>query len=68
MARRPDPERIRHAREAATRNRLLSAGELPSRVDELLAAWAAQATRDGLDPLTADYWAAASSWLEARTR
>jgi hypothetical protein len=68
MARRPDPERIRQARDSATRNRLLAAGELPSRVDELLAAWAAEATGKGLDPLTAEYWTAATAWLETRTR
>jgi hypothetical protein len=65
MARRPDPERIRQSREAATRNRLISAGELPGRVDELLAAWAAEATGKGLDPLTAEYWTAAIVWTEA---
>jgi hypothetical protein len=65
MARRPDPERIRQSREAATRSRLLSPGELPSRVDELLAAWAAEATGKGLDPLTAEYCSAAIAWTES---
>ena len=64
MSRRRDPDRIRQAREAAERNRLLSTGELPSRVDELLAAWAFRAAQQGLDPTTSAYWLRAAAWTD----
>lgn len=38
MARRPDPTRLDAARREATRQRLLSTGMLPDRVDALMAA------------------------------
>jgi len=48
MARRPDPTRIDAARREATRQRLLSTGMLPDRVDALMAAWEVEAGRRGL--------------------
>lgn len=48
MARRPDPTRRDAARREATRQRLLSTGMLPDRVDALMAAWEAEASRRGL--------------------
>ena len=64
MSRRPDPDRIRQAREAAERNRLLSAGELPDRVDALMARWAAIALDEGLDATTSAYWQRAAAWID----
>jgi hypothetical protein len=43
MGRRSDPNRIDAARREATRQRLLSTGMLPERVDALMAAWEAEA-------------------------
>ena len=48
MARRADPARIETARRQATRQRLLSTGMLPERVDALMAAWVAEADNRGL--------------------
>ena len=48
MARRPDLTRIDAARREATRQRLLSTGMLPERVDALMAASEAEAGRRGL--------------------
>ena len=48
MARRPDPTRIDAARREATRQRLLSTGMLPGRVDALMTAWEVEADRRGL--------------------
>lgn len=48
MARRSDPTRIDAARREATRQRLLSTGMPPDRVDSLMAAWEAEAGRRGL--------------------
>ena len=55
MSRRSTPERVDAAREAATRNRLIGDGMTPARADEWIAAWAAQAARDGLERGSA-YW------------
>ena len=48
MARRADPTRIDAARREATRQRLLSTGMLPERVDALMAAWEAEAGSRGI--------------------
>jgi hypothetical protein len=42
MARQGDPARIQAAQREGTRQRLISTGMLPERVDELLAAYEAQ--------------------------
>jgi hypothetical protein len=47
MARRPNPARILEAQRAGTRARLISAGLLPERVDQLLAAFNALPERQG---------------------
>jgi hypothetical protein len=62
MSRRPDPVRINEARRAATRSRLLGEGELPDRVDRLIAAWQAEAARRDLRP-DSTYWEAARKWI-----
>jgi hypothetical protein len=64
MSRRPDPDRIRQAREAAERNRLLSAGELPERVNALIARWTVIALDEGLDATTSAYWLRAAAWTD----
>ena len=60
MPRRADPARIDAARREATRQRLLSTGMLPDRVDALMAAWEAEAGRRGL--LEARRYADESGW------
>lgn len=47
MARRSDPRRIADAHRAGTRARLISAGLVPERVDELLAAYDVLPERQG---------------------
>jgi hypothetical protein len=48
MARRADPARIEAAWLEADRQRLLSLGYQPDRVDQLIAAWSAEADQRGL--------------------
>jgi hypothetical protein len=48
MARRGDPARILAAQREGLRQRLLSTGRLPERVDQLIAAWDAEAGRRAL--------------------
>jgi hypothetical protein len=48
MARGADPTRIDTARREATRQRLMSTGMLPDRIDALIAAWEVEAGRRGL--------------------
>jgi len=48
MSRRADPVRIAAAHREATRQRLLSTGMLPERVDALTAAWEVEAASRGL--------------------
>ena len=55
MSRRSTPERIDEARRAATRNRLIGEGVTEATADALIAAWAEQAERDGLERGRA-YW------------
>jgi hypothetical protein len=66
MARRPFPERIQEARRAALRNRLLSTGMLPDRLDHLWADWEAHASILGITPQSAAYWQSATEWLLQR--
>ena len=65
MTRRTDPTRIDAAREAATRNRLIGDRLDEGRADAWLAAWAAQAARDGIERGEA-YWDAGWRWIEAQ--
>jgi hypothetical protein len=48
MARRADPARLEAASLEANRQRLLSLGMLPERVEELMVGWNAEADRRGL--------------------
>jgi hypothetical protein len=64
VSRRPNPERIDDARRAATRNRLIGEGMTEATADAWIAAWAAQATRDGR-PRDGAYWNAAWRWVAA---
>jgi hypothetical protein len=68
MTRRADPTRIDTARRDATRQRLLGTGMLPERADALMAAWQAEATRQGLpaDHRYADE--AAWVWITSQPR
>jgi hypothetical protein len=66
MSRRPDPERIDHARHDATRNRLIGNGVAAETADAWIAAWHAQAAREGLDR-GSGYWALGWEWI-ARQR
>jgi len=59
MSRRPDPARLREARHAALRNRLVSDGLLPEQADRWIGAWA---ERVG-EPESADEFDAAYEWI-----
>lgn len=59
MSRRPDPTRIRIAREDALRNRLIGEGLLPAQADR----WIAALLRDGGDPSTAAFWERGYDWI-----
>jgi hypothetical protein len=52
-------ERIRRARQAALRNRLISDGLLPEQADRWIAMWAQGAD----DSSTPAYWEAAYEWI-----
>lgn len=65
MSRRPDPARIEAAKRAATLQRLIGEGELPDRAASLVAAWEAQAARDGLDR-DGRYWETGWAWMQAQ--
>ncbi len=62
MSRRSTPERIYEARRAATHNRLIGDGATEDAADAWIAAWHAQAARDGLEGGT-DYWQGAWEWI-----
>ncbi len=64
MSRRADPQRIDVARKAATRRRLSLDGVTEEAADAWIAAWHAQAARNGL-PRDAGYWTAAWEWIAA---
>jgi hypothetical protein len=48
-SRRSTPERLHEARREATRQRLISEGELPDQAERLIAHWELEATQDGID-------------------
>jgi hypothetical protein len=61
-SRRSTPERIDEARRAATRNRLIGERVTPDTADAWIAAWEAQAARDGLER-GASYFEAGWQWI-----
>ena len=68
MPRRSTPARIDAAQRAGTRRRLTLDGLSDTTADAWIAAWEAQAARDGLGPGSA-YWDAAWDWIAVnRTR
>ena len=67
MSRRSTPERIDAARRAATRNRLIGDGVTEPTADGWVAAWEAQAERDGIER-SAAYWEAGWDWIEGSVR
>jgi hypothetical protein len=64
MSRRSTPDRLHQARRAATVARLIGEGELPDRAEAVVAAWEAEADRDGLER-DGRYWDAGWSWMAA---
>lgn len=62
MSRRPDPARIRQAREDALRQRLAGDGMLPELVD----GWMARIQRHPADRESATYWDAMYTWITAQ--
>ena len=62
MSRRGDPARIDEARKAATRNRLIGDRMTEATADAWIAAWEAQAARDGVERGAA-YWDAGREWI-----
>jgi hypothetical protein len=67
MPRRADPARIDEARRAATRNRLIGEGATEETADAWIAAWEAQADRDGLERGPA-YWECGWAWIAEQRR
>ena len=67
MSRRSTPERIDQARRAAMRQRLIGEGVTEATADAWIAAWAARATQDGIEP-GATYWGAAWTWIAEQNR
>ena len=65
MSRRADPARIDEARRAATRNRLIGERVTEATADAWIAAWDAQAARDGLEPGRV-YWERGWEWIAAQ--
>jgi len=63
-----DPARILAAQREGIRQRLLGTGMLPERVDGLMAAWEAEATRRGLPDGHRYADAVAWDWIVASTR
>jgi hypothetical protein len=63
MSRRADPARIDAARHAATRQRLIGQGVTAETADAWIAAWEAQAARDGLE--RGAYGDAGWDWIAA---
>jgi hypothetical protein len=63
MGRRSDPELIDQARHAGTKNRLMGSGLDEATSDAWIAAWDAQATKDGLERGAAN-WDAGWRWIE----
>ena len=67
MARRADPIRIDAAREAATRNRLIGEGATEETAEAWIAAWEAQAAREGIERGSA-YWSEGWEWIAAHRK
>ena len=67
MSRRSTPERLHEARREATRQRLISEGELREQAERLVAQWELQAARDGLER-DGRYWDAGWAWMLAQRR
>jgi hypothetical protein len=64
MSRRADPARIDEARRAAIRNRLIGEGMTAATAEAWIAAWDAEAARDGLEPGRV-YWERGREWIAA---
>jgi hypothetical protein len=62
MSRRADPARIDTARRDATRNRLIGERMTEATAEAWIAAWDAQAARDGLEPGRI-YWERGWAWI-----
>ena len=67
MSRRSTPARLEEARRAATRNRLVGSGLSEERANFLIAAWDAEAARQGRQR-DVRYWDGAWEWIEDRRR
>jgi hypothetical protein len=66
MARKPDPERIYHARRAAELSILRGSGCPEDRAEAYMTAWEDSAACEGRQRLTAAFWDGASEWIAAR--
>ena len=66
MARRADPQRIHEAKEAATIERLVSAGIGRTDAVARVAAWELEAGARGLPRTDRDYWEAGMTWIAMR--
>ena len=64
MARRADPARIEDARRAAIRNRLIGERVTEETAEAWIAAWDAQAAKEGLEP-GREYWDRGWDWIAA---
>ena len=67
MSRRSTPERLDVARHAATRERLIGQHVTEATADSWIAAWEAQAAREGL-PRDGRYWERGWEWIADRRR
>ena len=65
MSRRSTPERLHHARRAATIERLVGEGELRERAESLVATWEARADAEGLER-DGRYWDAGWRWMTSQ--
>jgi hypothetical protein len=67
MARRADPERLYLAHRAGHASRLVSQGKMsPSKAEEWITAWEAEAALRGLDRRSGGFWAPAWEWIAER--
>ncbi|MBA2380825.1 MAG: hypothetical protein H0V73_01825 [Chloroflexi bacterium] len=62
MSRRSTPDRLSDARRAALVNRLIGAGELPTRAEAMVGAWE-RATASDDRPHDGAYWEEAHRWI-----
>ena len=65
MSRRSTPERLDEARRAATRQRLIGQGATAETADAWIAAWDAQAARDGV-LRDGRYWERGRQWISGQ--